>query len=106
MQFVRMEVNRIGSSDQLQLGRLSPGLNAICGPNGSGKTTLLNWLRQITLEASAEHAWSHRLQGMQAPQFGTVELRNNNIDYLLNQSSSGQVTCKSLKRLHWQLLPR
>ena len=93
MQFVSMEVNRHGSSDQLQLGKLSPGLNAICGPNGSGKTTLLNWLRQMTVDGSARSTWADRPNSMHAPQYGTVELRNQQNNYNIAQSSSGQVTC-------------
>ena len=93
MQFVSMEVNRHGSSDQLQLGKLSPGLNAICGPNGSGKTTLLNWLRQMTVDGSARSTWTDRPNSMQAPQYGKVELRNQQNNYNIAQSSNGQVTC-------------
>lgn len=93
MQFISMEVNRHGSSDQLQLGKLSPGLNAICGPNGSGKTTLLNWLRQMTVDSSARAVWSDRSSSMQAPQYGKIELRNQQNTYDIAQSSSGQVTC-------------
>ncbi len=95
MQFVSMEVNRHGSSDQLQLGKLSPGLNAICGPNGSGKTTLLNWLRQIAVERSTALSWTDRSHSMQAPQYGKVELRNQQHNYNLTQSSNGQVTCNA-----------
>ncbi len=93
MQFVSMEVNRHGSSDQLQLGKLSPGLNAICGPNGSGKTTLLNWLRQMAVENSPRSTWNDRPSSMQAPQSGKVELRNQQNTYNISQSSNGQVTC-------------
>lgn len=98
MQFVSMEVNRHGSSDQLQLGKLSPGLNAICGPNGSGKTTLLNWLRQMAVDPTSRATWSDRSSSMQAttmqaPQYGKVELRNQQNTYTIAQSSNGQVTC-------------
>ncbi len=96
MQFVSMEVNRHGSSDQLQLGKLSPGLNAICGPKGSGKTTLFNWLRQIAVENSDRPIWTDRQNTMRAPQFGKIELRNQQNSYSLAQSSHGKVTCSVL----------
>ena len=95
MQFVSMEVNRHGSSDQLQLGKLSPGLNAICGPNGSGKTTLLNWLRQMAIDNAAGSTWTDRPNSLHAPQYGKVELRNQQNTYNLTQSSNGKITCST-----------
>lgn len=94
MQFVSMEVNRHGSSDQLQLGKLSPGLNAICGPNGSGKTTLLNWLRQMAVDCSSAATWSAPSNAMQAPQYGTIELSNRQNNYRITQSANGQTKCR------------
>ena len=95
MQFVSMEVNRHGSSDQLQLGKLSPGLNAICGPNGSGKTTLLNWLRQMAIDNAAGSTWTDRPNSLHAPQYGKVELQNQQITYNLTQSSNGKIACNT-----------
>ena len=92
MQFVSMEVNRHGSSDQLQLGKLSPGLNAICGPNGSGKTTLLNWLREMATATTATPAWSDHPNAMRAPQFGNVEIHNQQNRYRVAQSANGQIS--------------
>ena len=95
MQIVSMEVNRHGSSDQLQLGKLSPGLNAICGPNGSGKTTLLNWLRQMAIDNAAGSTWTDRPNSLHAPQYGKVELQNQQITYNLTQSSNGKIACNT-----------
>ena len=95
MQFVSMEVNRHGSSDQLQLGKLSPGLNALCGPNGSGKTTLLNWLRQMVIDNAAGSTWTDQPNSLHAPQYGKVELRNQQNTYNLTQSSNGKITCRT-----------
>ena len=95
MQFVSMEVNRHGSSDQLQLGKLSPGLNAICGPNGSGKTTLLNWLRQMAIDNAPGSTWTDRPNSLHAPQYGKVELQNQQITYNLTQSSNGKIACNT-----------
>ncbi len=94
MQFISMEVSRHGSSDQLQLGKLSPGLNAICGPNGSGKSTLLNWLRQLTTENGVASPWSERPNAMRAPQYGAIEIQNQQNVYRIVQSASGQVNCQ------------
>ncbi len=94
MQFVSMEVNRHGSSDQLQLGRLSPGLNAICGPNGSGKTTLHHWLRQMAVDNSSTSDWSVRSAPIHAPQYGKVELRNGPSNYRISQTVAGHITCE------------
>ena len=95
MQIVSMEVNRHGSSDQLQLGKLSPGLNAICGPNGSGKTTLLNWLRQMAIDNAPGSTWTDRPNSLHAPQYGKVELQNQQITYNLTQSSNGKIACNT-----------
>ena len=100
MQFVSMEVNRLGSSDQLQLGKLSPGLNAICGPNGSGKTTLLHWLRQMAVDSAATPSWSQPASSMRAPQYGAVELVNRLASFRVSQSANGQVSSVQLVNGH------
>ena len=59
MQLLSMEVNHLGTGDRLQVGTLSPGLNALCGRRGTGKTSLVRWLRGM-LHATAQHAASMR----------------------------------------------
>jgi predicted flap endonuclease-1-like 5' DNA nuclease/energy-coupling factor transporter ATP-binding protein EcfA2 len=101
MQLVSMEVNRYGSNDQLTLGPISQGLNAICGPTGSGKTTLLNWLRQMVVAPAHSNSsyspsgWANGapLNGSfaaQSPLYGRLEVRNQQRNIGITQTSDGQ----------------
>lgn len=101
MQLVSMEVNRTGSQDRLQLGPLSHGLNALCGPNGSGKTTLLKWLRDMVAQEPHSRDGLHRdhlvsstyvpAMNGHAPLMGQLQLRNGGNTTTLRQSVDGRV---------------
>ncbi len=98
MQLVNMDVDPYGTKPRCQIGPLSPGLNAICGPRGSGKTTLLSWLRQIAAENQGIPHHTTRwpiASAYQPPISGRVELRNRGITFQIHNDRNGHVSSAS-----------
>ncbi len=113
MRLVNMDVDRYGTQERCQLGPLSAGLNAICGPRGSGKTTLLHWLRQVidecTHQPEAAHQpswdrWTPPVAGT-AKRFsvasGTVEIQNKNFGFRVTTDRNGRLQFDALGSAPW-----